>query len=212
MKYIKMLGLLAVAAAALMAFAGTASATTITSDTGSTPALHAEAGETTLHGVSTITCHNSTVAGTVAAHGSSTTAKGSISTLSFTNCTNNNHVTVLATGTGANGTGELEVHTQYTTIKHEDGTVTKILHESSNGNGTLTSSGTKVTIQVTSLGLSCLFETNNTKIGTVTGGEHATLDIESAGIPRVGHSIFCGSNGVWTGSYKVNHPTNLTIH
>ena len=52
MKYVKMLGLLAVAAAALMAFAGTASATTITSNAAApsdTPTIKASAGVTKLH-------------------------------------------------------------------------------------------------------------------------------------------------------------------
>jgi hypothetical protein len=191
MKYIKMLGLLAVAAAALMAFAGSASATEIKSSTGSTPTIHAEAGTTTLHGVTDIICHNSTVAGTVSEHVSGT-PKGSISTLTFGNCTQ--HVTVLTDGSGANGTGTLEVHAAKKT-----------------GDGVLTSNGTRVTVTITSLGLSCLFETQNTTIGTVTGGKTAELDIESAGISRVGHSIFCG-DGVWTGSYSVTHPTNLEIH
>ncbi len=214
MRYLKMLRLLTVSAAALMAFAGSASATEITSSTGSTPTIHATAGTTSLHGAATIECHSSTVEGIVSSHGSSTTVKGIISKLSFANCTNNNHVTVLTDGSGPNGTGELEVHTQYTTVKDPDGTLTTFLDEQ-NGNGTLTSTGTRITIALTGLGLNCLYETNNTKIGTVTGtaaGGEAVLHIESAAIPRVRHSFFCGSSGIWTGGYRVTHPTGLTIH
>jgi hypothetical protein len=107
--------------------------------------------------------------------------------LTFGEC-GNNHVTVKNPGT-------LEVHAVSPT-----------------GNGTLTSSGAEVSINVTALGLTCVFTTNNTHIGTVTTGEHATMHIDSAAIPRTGGSIFCGSSGEWTGSYKVTHPTNLSIH
>src|SRR6185295_15020199 len=166
MKYVKMLGLLAVAAAALMAFAGTASATTVTSSTGSTPTIHADSeGATTLHGVVDVTCNASTVQGTVSQHGTGVTVKGNISTLTFTSC-GSNDVTV-------NTPGSLEVHAINPT-----------------GNGTLTSSGAQITIQVTSLGISCVFTTNNTHIGTYTSaannGGVPTMHIDSASIPRTG--------------------------
>lgn len=194
MKYIKMLGLLAVAAAAMMAFAGTASATTVTSG-GSlyTSTIKAEAGETTLHGVTTITCNKSVVEGTVEAHGADpVTAEGKISKLTFEEC--NQHVTVLKAGK---------------LIAHTDTSGTN------DGNGTLTSSGAEITVQITGLGISCIFgsTTKEIDVGTLTGSDssHAKLDIDSVPIPRIGHSIFCGSSGEWTGSYTVTTPNNLTI-
>jgi hypothetical protein len=191
MKYAKMLGLLAVAAAALMAFAATASATTLTSPSGTTYTgeVHAESeGITTLHGAATIECEVSTVSGKVEAHGEGITASGKISTLTFEKC--NHHVTVLKKG-------ELIVHTDKETV---------------DGNGTLTSNGAEITIQITGL-VSCIFTTSNTDIGTLTGSDtkHATLDIDSVAIPRTGHSIFCGSSGEWTGSYTVTKPSTLTV-
>jgi hypothetical protein len=194
MKYIKMLGLLAVAAAALMAFAGTASATEITSSTGSTPTINAtNVGQLELHGpVGSVICQKSTVAGTVTSHGANKPATGPISTLSFTEC--NEHVTVVKNGTlsitGANPTG----------------------------NGTLTSSGAEVTVVQTTIfgAVHCIYATGNTHIGTVTGASsgtgHAVLNI-SASIPRVVTSGLCGSEPAeWTGTYKVNHPTGFQVH
>lgn len=191
MKYLKMLGLLAVAAAALMAFAGTASATTITSPANvvATPAIEATSTHTQLHGAFvSVTCTHSLVKGKVESHGAGVTAKGNISSLSFTGC--NYPVTVLKAG-------NLEVHPATPT-----------------GNGTLTSNGAEIKIH-TSIG-ECIFTTNGTDIGTLTGsnntGGHAFLHIGSSPIPRTGGSFFCGSSGTWTGSYTVINPKYLAVH
>jgi len=185
MKYVKILGLLAVAAAALMAFAGTASATTVTSAEGTTPTLSSSAeGHVVLDNpIAKIECA-SAVTGKVESHGAGVTAKGNISALSFTNCTNSWHVTVVTAGS-------LEVHSI------------------GSGDGTLTSSG--ATVESTRLGVICRYVTSSTDIGTVTDGTHATLDI-SAAIPFHSGSGLCGTSATtWTGSYKVNSPTNLVI-
>lgn len=199
MKYGKMLGLLAVAAAALMAFVGTASATQLTSPSGTvyTSTISATAGVTELHGsFVTVKCNKSSVSGSVEGHGTSVTAGGLISTLTFSEC--NFPVTVKKAGS-------LEIHTEYTT--EEDGHKTQKL--TANGNGTLTSDGAEITIQ-TSIA-NCIFTTSGTDIGTLTGGTTAKLDINSAAIPRTGHSVFCGSSGTWTGSYTVNTPDTLLV-
>jgi hypothetical protein len=182
MKYVKMLGLLAVAAAALMAFAGTASATTVTGPNGeTTPTIHAvhEGSHVILNNpIAKIEC-NSTVEGTVASHGAGLTVFGPIGTLNFTNCTNSWHVTVVTSGS-------LE------------------LHYSSPGVGTLTSSGATVT--TTRFGIVCNYATGNTHIGAITDssitGGGATLHI-NAQIPiHSGSSAFCGSGASgWSGSY-----------
>lgn len=189
MKYTKILGLLTAAAAALMAFAGVASATTITSSSGPTPTIEATSTHTELHGAFTsVTCAHSEVKGTVEKHGVGVTASGKISTLHFSNCSD--PVTVLKAGI-------LEVHGTSTT-----------------GNGTLTSSGAEIAIE-TSVG-ECVFTTSGTHIGTVTGSNHtggnAIFHIESANIPRTGGSFFCGSSGVWTGTYTVGTPSTLEVH
>jgi hypothetical protein len=188
MKYAKILGLLAIAAAALMAFAATASATEVTSPAGTvytgTIVSENENGHVILHNpISKIECA-SNVTGTVSTHGAGVTAGGPITALSFTGCTNNWHVTVVSGGS-------LEIHA------------------SGGGNGTLTSSG--ATVEATRFGVTCRYATNNTDIGTVTAGEHATLDI-SAAIPFHSGSPLCGSGATaWTGSYKITSPTNLSI-
>ncbi|HEY6729776.1 MAG TPA: hypothetical protein VI039_02000 [Solirubrobacterales bacterium] len=196
MKYAKMLGLLAVAAAALMAFAGTASATQVTSPSGTlyTGALTAtNVGGLTLHGVADVTCNNSTVSGSIESHGASVTAKGKIGTgnLTFTNC--NQHVKVLAEGS-------LEAHAS-----------------GGAGGGTLTSSGAEVTVEFTTIfgNVHCVFGTSNTLVGNVTAatenGTHATLDIDSSPIPVKSGSFLCGSSAEWTGNYKVTSPTGLRL-
>lgn len=84
----------------------------------------------------------------------------------------------------------------------------------SGSNGTLYSTGTEVTREY--LEFHCIFKTNGTQLGTITGSTttkgNATLDI-SATIPRVGGSsgIFCGSTSQWTGSYKFTAPSTLNI-
>lgn len=183
MKYVKILGLLAVAAAALMAFAGTAAATKVTTTTGgaaATPTIHAvTSGHAILHGaLGTVEC-NSTVEGSVTAHGAGVAASGPIKTLTFTGCTGTNTVTSVPK------TGSLAVN--YT----------------SGHNGTLTSTGAEVVVFNHSFGGTCIFTTNNTAIGTVTGGNPATLHI-AATIPRTGGTAgaFCGSTGTWTGTYN----------
>jgi hypothetical protein len=193
MKIIKMLGPVAMAVAALAAFAATASATKLTSpiSTVYTSEITAESeGATSLHGsFTTVTCQKSHVAGNVEQHGPGKTVKGSLSKLSFTEC--NFPVKVLKAGS-------LEIHAVNCSVYCT---------------GTLTASGGEITIE-TSIA-NCLFTTSSTHIGTLTGtddtGGHATLDINSAGIPRTGHSIFCGSSGTWTGSYTVTRPVTLWI-
>lgn len=192
MKYVKMLGLLAVAAAALMAFAGTASATNVTSNEGETPTIKATAGETTLHGVSTITCQKSTVEGKVETHGAGVPASGKITHLAFEEC--NNPVTVISLGS-------LSVHTDDP--------------KKANGNGIVTSSGARVLIHITGLGITCTFGTTEeaTTLGTLKGGSPATLTISATIKRESGHSgAFCGSSGLWTGTYTVNTPSTLTVH
>lgn len=209
MRYVKMCGLLAMAAAVLMAFAGSASAGIFTTEKDGpawTGAVHATAGETTLHGAATITCNSSTVQGEITQHGSEVTGKGSITGLTFSEC--NAHVTVKKAGT-------LEIHTH--SADPSGGTY-----------GIATSSGAEVSIQITSLGLTCVYTTNNTEVGTVTTSTHqflthlmatetkepdiaitATIHINSAKIPRTEGSIFCGSSGVWTGTYQITTPDYL---
>lgn len=206
MKYAKILGLMAVAVAALMAFAASASATTLTSGgTTYTSTISSTAEEpVSLDGpFTTVTCKSSTVSGSVESHGTGVTAGGKVGTLTFGECN-------FTTTVEANGSLEIHpVKVNGTTVEACTGT---------NCTGTLTSTGAKVLI-ATSIG-NCGYETSSTDIGLVTPssdtGATATLDIGANGtgkIPRTFGSagFLCGSTGQWTGAYKTNTPDNLNI-
>lgn len=194
MKCIKMLGLLAMTAAALMALAGGASATTITSPTGTdyTGAITAESeGFIKLDGAFvTIEC-DSHIGSKVQQHGAGVTASGEVLALSFTNC---NYPTTIVKR------GSLEIHAVNCDVNNEC-------------TGTLTSTGAEIAIH-TSVG-TCVFTTNATHIGSLTPtnetGGNATLDIVGANILRTGGSFLCGAAGTLTGSYKVTTPASLFI-
>jgi hypothetical protein len=203
MKYIKMLGLAAVAAAALMALigVGSASATVLCTETPAagkhcptnttlgpakeddgdvldasieTSALLKTSGGTTI-----ATCAEGTVKGTITVAGNTTTTtSGDIEELTWAKCSTT--VKTLANGT-------LEVH-----------------HIAGTDNGTVTSSGTEVTINF--IGLSCIFKTSNTDIGVLTGsGTMATFDIEGTITGTSGG--FCPASGIWSGAYTVTTPS-----
>ena len=195
MKYLKTLGLLAIAAAALMAFSAAASATTLTSPAETKVEVGAK-----LHGenekghvklanpIANIEC-SSTVEGEITnAGGPGTSVVGKITTLDFTGCTNSWHVTSLASGT-------------------------LTLTWKANNEGSLSSSGAKV--DTTRLGVTCVYETNNTAIGTATDSTAtsatATLHV-NASIPINGaeSSGLCGTgNASWSGSYILTKPDPL---
>jgi hypothetical protein len=194
MKQARMFGLAALAAA-LMAFvvAGTASATELDNasgmvTTGSTFALNLE-GNLIMHPpIGDFECSKSLLSGKTTNTGSaSETVKANVESWTFQEC--NTAITVLKRGT-------LEIHS------------------SGSNNGTLTSSGTEVTVNY--LGFHCIFSTSSTDIGTLTGskttGKTATFDI-SATIPRTGGTsgFFCGSTAQWTGSYEITNPDTLNV-
>jgi hypothetical protein len=180
MKSLKILGLTAAISAALMAFAGSAAATTVTTTTGgaaATPTIHLvnEGGHVVFaNSIANIEC-NSTFQGNVASHGAGVTAKVSLTSFSLTGCTNEWHYTTTAPGT-------LE------------------FHWTSGHNGTVTWTGAKVTS--TRFGVTCNYETKNTSIGTITGGNPATIDIQGSIPIAAGSSFLCGSgNSKWEGRY-----------
>ena len=186
MKHLKMLGLLAVAVAALSASVAPALATIFTSPAGTiyTSTIEAYSFETALSGsFVTVKCGESHVKGKVETHGAGVTAGGKISSLTFTEC---NYPTTVKKA------GSLEIHGL------------------GGGNGTLTSTGAEIEI-ATSVG-TCVFTTSATDIGTMTGGTPARLDIASAKIPRTGGNFLCGSSGTWNGSYTIITPGSLFAH
>lgn len=202
MKHLKILSFAAIAAAALMAFAASASATELTSPagvmvtTGTTIEAASEGHAVLDSSIGTIEC-NSTVKGTTLDTGvAPETVEVKIETLTFTNCTNGAVVTVLQRAE-SHPTGTLTIHTQET---------------NPNNNGTLTSFGTEVKISLG--GLQCIYLTQNTDIGTLTGssttGSTATFDI-SGRIPEFIGGPLCGASASWTGSYKVTNPDFVNV-
>ncbi len=197
MSKLKSLALAAGLVAAFVALAATsASATELYTQagmlaTGSTIASENEGTVTLDPPFGTIECKKSTVSGKTTNTGSATeTVSGSIEGLTFTEC--NATVTVLQKGS-------LEIHTR---------------EANATANGTLTSTGTEVTVEF--IGTHCIFKTSSTDLGTLTGTgvveTNATLDIEAT-IPRTGgrSGAFCGSTAQWTGSYKITNPSDLGV-
>lgn len=193
MKHVKILGLAAVAAMALMAFvASSASATVLTSPAG-TKLPAGTVIEATLNGSAVLeettgptldTCTASTVSGKTSAE-SGTPLTGNIETLDWgteLSCTAPTHTLV-------NGSLSVEA--------------------TSGGNGTLSGSGSKVTVGI--FGLSCIYGTGTgTALGTVTGGNPATVTINAV-INLIEGGIGCPKTTRWTATYTVTKPNPLFI-
>lgn len=205
MKYLKMLGLAAVAAAALMAFvgAGTASASVICSTT-TTPCGSPWANGTVMEfslvgtakltgaGVTLDTCTGGGVKGKLTNGSSTTTASGAIESLTWGPCTSTTDTTQLCS---------LEVH-----------------NISGTSNGTVTAGGSKackVTINTPLFG-SCVYSTGTSAIdlGTLTEGKSsgntpdATLHVNTTVVLDSGP---CPSTAGWEATYVLTAPTNTTL-
>lgn len=189
MECMKMLGLLAVATVSLMAFAGTASAT-LTESAGditdvNEPIHASSSGAIAFDGSVTISCQKSTVGGEISSAGGTS---GPINTMSFTECGS-------------------------TTIEVKNGGSFSI-ESIGGGKGTLKWTGTELTILTHSFFLGtwhCMYSTNNTHVGTVTGGSPATHSIGSAPLPITLTDSLCGEDMELTGSYTFTQPIPLLI-
>lgn len=179
MNYMKLLGLFVVAAAALMGFAGSSSATTtegINDFAEDSETFHAESLNGTLHGPVQINCSKSTLTISISGVGST---NASVSQLNFTEC-GKETVSVLANGS--------------------------LSFES---NGVITSSGTEITMMIhqsvfgVPITTHCIYKTNGTIIGNLTEGNFPKMDLDSGGIEKVGGDGVCPANARWTGNYKV---------
>ncbi len=181
MKKLRVLGLTALIAGAVMALAAPVGATTVTTTTGgaaATPTIHLvnEGGHLILKSGSVIISCASTIEATVASHGASAPTISTVSHFTLTGCTNFWHITTVNPGALS-------------------------IHWTSGHTGTVTWTGAK--LAMTRLGVTCVFETKNTHIGTVTGGNPATLHI-NAFIPIVASESaeICGNTHTWEGSYS----------
>lgn len=191
MRYVRTLGLSAVVVAALAVWASPVTATTLTapglppSFTGQVYAS-AEGHAVLDNPIAKIECASGITTWSFS-HGSGVTAQTGVTGLSFANCTNDWHVTVVFDGS-------IEIHSI------------------GNGDGTLTSSG--ATIEATRFGVSCRYRTatGGTDIGTLTDGSiYSTVHVSGA-VPFHGGSFLCGAGATnWTGSYKIESPVGLTV-
>lgn len=197
MKHLKMLGLAAVAAAALMALVGAGTATAETSElfsgattlsSGTTIKSSLKAGTSALlsdtSGELADTCKGSTVEGkTTNTTGSPVT--GNISTLDWNEC---NWTT--------------------TTLVNGSLSITKIAGGS---NGTVSGSGSKVTVQVFGF-LDCIYGTGaGTHLGTLDGvtSGNATMTINAT--VKLQEGAFCPETTKWVATYLVTSPTGLNV-
>ena len=196
MKYLKMLGLAAIAAMALLAFvgAGTASATTLevkgVKQTGSV-AIKAslKAGTSAIlkdkNGTTNDTCTGSTVEGsTTVTTGTAVSGPINKGGLTFTGCSHTTHV-----------------------LKEKEGTLK--VEWTSGTNGKVISSGAEVTVVSTVFGASAVCKTGaGTEVGTLTGvaAGQATMHINAT-------TLDCGILGTssWTGTYVVTSPEGLGV-
>ena len=200
MKYIKVIGLAAMAMA-LMAFvgAGTASATTLDNGSGTMlepgasidASLSGSAELTNTEGTQVLdTCTTGTIEGVTTNTGSSTeTVRGDVTTenLTWANCTN---PTKTLQG------GELEIH-------WIEGT----------SNGTVTGTTFEVTVSV--FGVSCTYGlTNNdtmVHVGTLNGSDTAPSIAINTSVPKRVGGFLCPSSAKWKATYNVTTPTGLTV-
>ena len=191
MKYIKMLGIAAIAAMGLMAFAGSASATELyngatTLKSGTVLDFSLKTGTiaklTQTNGEVLDECSGSTVKGKITNAGSSTTTvTGENTSITWSSCTFPTTTVVL---------GKLEAH-------HVTGTT----------NATLTAdSEIGVTINTVFFG-SCVYGVKaGTDLGLVTGGNPASFGANAVAIKLSGSAFACPETSKWVATYVSTEP------
>jgi len=195
MRYAKLLGLLIFGVAGLLAFAGNASATTLTTETGFHPAsLASLTFHVQLESGSKVTCTGSILSGEEIDTGSSTTTVTFEARLAFSGCGNDTVVLFKS--------GSMEFHA---------------VAGSKASDATVTSTGAQITVLTHNIlgTIHCIYTTSNTYIGTLTSsantGSHALIDMNSAKLPTVTTDLACNEGTVWTGTYTISSPTVLNV-
>lgn len=201
MKYLKMVGLCLMAAAALMAFgAGTASATKLCSlNTSPCPAGNTYGKGTSIKtqlvsggksvmssGFVTITCTESTMSGKTTSEGGAGAVLGEISSVTWKSCTSN---LGSCTASSLNTPWPAEV-------------------SGSGGNGTMTVQhpGGKFTCG----GTTCEYEGSKASV-SISGGNPARAKASNVSFGKIGGSFLCSSTASWTSEYEVTSPKPLFI-
>ena len=182
MKHLKIPGLAAaMAVAVVMIFAGSASATLLTSPAGNeytgTWSWSLTESLSMKMGFANLTCTASTMAGKIETN--TTTASGKLTGLTYTGC----------------GSSTVDVLSLGSLSVAADGTVTGV--------------GNEITFSTS--GTSCVYGFGTgTKLGTLKGGTTASLQI-SAKIPKISGGFLCSSPAEWTGKYTVTAPDTLLV-
>lgn len=183
MKHFKSLGCAIALAAIFMASTGSASATTLTSPSGTeyTGSFTMTATESLLlkAGFANFTCTESTTGGPVTSNGAVGGPAVINTGLSFGNC----------------GSGTLDVIRLPSLYVYTGGKVEVHFME----------------FTVSTLGTSCVYGVGaGTSVGTMAGGNPATLTV-SASLPKVSGGFLCASPASWSGKYTVTTPRPLLI-
>jgi hypothetical protein len=214
MKQLKILGLALVAAAALMALggAGTASAT---------PTALCEERTTTLQGLPVCEANHTYPAGTrVHAELEAGTRLNIATPLGLVECTQSTLdviteqeteiplgaiVNALTFGGCKRGPEEVEVKTvKKGTLDIEVIDIPEWTH-----NGTLTLTGTEITVFFKGMGAHCFYDPGHT--GILTGGGMATIDWFGPLVKTGGNALCPAGNANWNGFYTVTSPEPLWI-
>jgi len=201
MKHIKTLGLIALAAMAVMALVGvgTASATelykktaggneTLKSGTSIVATLTGTANLTSTSGAALDTCTGGEVAGKTTNTGSSTeTVNGNIEKLTWTGCTEPTETSTL---------GSLEIHNIAGTT-----------------NGTVTGKNSIVKVNTTIFGAVCEYTVGEKlDLGTLRGATSSTgnATLEIGVVVPAKNSFFC-PDANWSANYTVTSPVGLNV-
>lgn len=203
MRNLKILGLAAVAAMALMAFFGASTASALTFCK-TVPNANNECPAGWHYGIGT-TVHETQKAGTTAVL---ETTAGEV-LITCTTSTFKSHTTTTG-GLNQPVRGILTAEIWGSPTTPCTVTVDTIslgefeVNATSGGNGTLVGSGTKVTANI--FGVSCVYGTGTgTTLGTMTGGEPATADVNAV-INKQEGGFLCPSTTKWTGTYVMTEP------
>jgi len=197
MKHLKMLGLAAVAAAALMAFVGasTASATTLTNGTTAMKAgdaIHANNSSTIVLTTTfkNIECKESTIAGSISnAGGTGVSVSISVSSLTWGGC-----------------------NCEFKTLAGGSFIITSV----GNDSGSFTSAKAEITTQCNGTifgNVHCIYATGaGTSLGLIAGGPKAAeIGITDANLPRLATSAICAEKAHLDARYVVDNPASLHI-
>jgi hypothetical protein len=208
MKQLKMLGVAAVAALALMAVIGSATASAkvcSTAGTGTacgasdgneyTGAFSATATNATLtSGFVTVSCTDSVATGDIT---NSATGAGTITGLTFSGCTHN-----LGSGGCTASTTASTTAPWAATVTHTTGTNGTLAVKTVTGEFTCTILGSAV---------KCIYKAGEAT-AVVTGAEPAVVKATSVALEKeAGSNGLCSNEGTWSGTYTVTSPTSLFV-